>query len=222
MEESSKRSADTKAKLIDAAGQVFSQRGFRSATVREICSRAGTPLGAMNYHFRNKQGLYAAVLDHSMESAIKKYPPQYGLADGATSEEKLHAFVHSFLLRMLDEGVPTWYMKLIIQEISDPTGALGQLVQSSIRPVYKYLAGILREMLKEGNTAEGQESDLAFLCAMSIIGQCQHHFTGKRIIAALHPKSFDPADVERIADHITQFSLAGIRHFAHHKAESRE
>ncbi|MEN6441588.1 MAG: CerR family C-terminal domain-containing protein [Syntrophobacter sp.] len=213
------RSEETKAKLIEAAGQVFSRRGFRAATVREICSRAGTPLGAMNYHFRNKQGLYAAVLDYSMQSAIRKYPPHLGLEDGAAPEEKLRAFIHSFLLRILDEGVPAWHMKLIIREVLDPTGALGQLVQSSIRPVYNYLAGILGEILKEGKAAEGQESNLVFLCAMSIVGQCLYQFMGRRVIAALHPKGFNPADVERIADHITQFSLQGIRQLT--KGQSR-
>jgi len=211
MEDSLGRSEDTKAKLIDAAGRVFSQRGFRSATVREICSRAGTPLGAVNYHFRNKQGLYTAVLDHSMQTAIRKYPPDFGLEDGASPGEKLRAFIRSFLLRILDEGVPAWHMKLITQEITDPTGALGNLVESSIRPGYNYLAGILREMLQEGHAVEGEVSDRAFLCAMSIVGQCLYHFTGRRVISALHPKSFDPADIERITDHITRFSIGGIQ-----------
>lgn len=214
MEENVKRSEETKAKLIDAAGEVFVERGFRSATVRKICSRAGTPLGAMNYHFRDKQGLYAAVLEHSHETAIRKYPPELGIRDGATPVEKLRAFIHTFLLRLSDTGVPAWHMKLMFQEISDPTGANGaldQVVESSIRPLYKYLASILSELLKEENPSAAEESDEIFLCAMSIVGQCCHYYTGRRVIAALHPKSFDLTDIERIADHITRFSLAGIR-----------
>ncbi len=222
MEESLNRSERTKARLIEAAGRVFSQRGFRSATVREICGLAGTPLGAMNYHFRNKQGLYAAALEYSMQSAIKKYPPRLGLGDEATPEEKLRAFIHSFLLRILDEGIPAWHMKLIIREVSDPAGALGQLVQNSIRPVYVYLAGILREILQEESAAEGQESNLVFLCAMSIVGQCLYHFTGRRVITALNPESFNPADIDRITDHIAQFSLNGIRQLAHREAAGPE
>jgi len=211
VEESLTRSEVTKAKLIQAAGQVFSKRGFRAATVREICGRAGAPLGAVNYHFRTKQGLYTAVLEHSMQSAIRKYPPRFGLAEGAAPEEKLRAFVRSFLLRLLDEGVPAWHMKLVIQEVSDPTAALIQLVQSTIRPVYEYLVEILLEMFHEKNAAPGQESESVFLCAMSIVGQCLYHLTGRRVIAALRPKGFNPADIDRIADHIVQFSLDGIR-----------
>lgn len=219
MEYTIKKSEDTKDRLIKAAGEVFAERGFRSATVREICSRAGTPLGAMNYHFRDKRGLYAAVLEHSHRSAMEKYPPKLGLRDGEeTPAEKLRSFVHTFLLRILDKGVPAWHMKLMAQEISDPTDILGQVVESSVRPLYRYLVSIISELLNEDKPPEKEERDEIFLCAMSIVGQCLHHHTGKRVIAALHPKSFDPGDIERIADHITRFSLAGIRELAKGKS----
>lgn len=218
MENTIKKSEGTKNRLIKAAGEVFAERGFRSATVREICSRAGTPLGAMNYHFRDKRGLYAAVLEHSCRSAIEKYPPKFGLGDGETPAEKLRSFVHNFLLRISDKGVPAWHMKLMAQEISDPTDVLGQVVESSVRPLYRYLVSIINELLNEDKPPEVEERDEIFLCAMSIVGQCLHYYTGRRVIAALHPKSFDPADIERIADHITRFSLAGIRELAEGKS----
>ncbi|RJP68478.1 MAG: DUF1956 domain-containing protein [Candidatus Abyssobacteria bacterium SURF_17] len=211
MEDISKKTDDTKGRLIEAAGEVFAHHGFRSATVREICSRAGANVAAVNYHFRDKEGLYVAVLEHSLQSATRKYPPDLGLRDQATPEEKLRTFIHSFLLRILGEGVPAWHGKLMAREIADPTDALGRVVQSSIRPLHMYLASILSDLLKEGKPAEGEERDVIFLCAMSIVGQCLQHFTGRRVIAALRPKSFNPADIERIADHITRFSLAGIR-----------
>ena len=218
MEDNMKKSGDTKVKLIEAAGEVFAERGFRSATVREICSRAGTPLGAMNYHFRDKRGLYSAVLEHSIQAAVRKYPPMLGLRDGATPVERLRVFVHTFLLRLSDKGVPAWHMKLMLQEMSDPSGALGQVVESSIRPLYRYLVRILSDLLNEEKPSEAEESNEIFLCAMSIVGQCCHYYTGRRVIAALHPKNFDPADIDRIADHITRFSLAAIRELAEEKS----
>jgi AcrR family transcriptional regulator len=213
MKDSIKKSDDTKAKLIEAAGEIFAERGFRSATIREITHRAGTPLGAMNYHFRDKQGLYAAVLEHSHQCSIKKYPPEFGLRDGSTPVEKLRAFIYTFLLRLSDKDVPAWHMKLMAQEISDPSGALGKVVESSVRPLYRYLVSILIELLDMDKSSEAEESNEIFLCAMSIVGQCLHHFAGSRVITALHPKSFDPGDIDRIADHITRFSLAGIGEF---------
>ncbi|MGE4539170.1 MAG: CerR family C-terminal domain-containing protein [Desulfovibrio sp.] len=214
MEDDLKKSDDTKAKLIEAAGEIFAERGFRAATVREISRRAVIPLGAMNYHFRDKQGLYAAVLEHSHQAAIKKYPPDLGLREGATPAERLRVFIHAFLMRLSDKGVPAWHMKLILQEISeisDSSGAMDQVMESSIRPLYRHLVCILSELFNEDNPSEAEESNEIFLCAMSVVGQCCHYFTGRRVVGALHPKSFNPTDIDRIADHITRFSLAGIR-----------
>jgi TetR/AcrR family transcriptional regulator, regulator of cefoperazone and chloramphenicol sensitivity len=214
VEQTTKKNWDTKARLIEAAGEVFSKHGFRSATVREICRLAGTPLGAINYHFRDKKGLYAAVLEHSLQSAVGKYPPDFGLRERASPEEKLRAFVHSFLLRLFDEGIPAWHMKIWNLELSDPTGVLDQLVDNSILPLYRYLLGILFELLRQRKPAEGKESMEVFLCAMSIVGQCHHLFTARQVFGVLHPKGFDPVDIDLLTDHITWFSLEGIRKFS--------
>ncbi|MEJ2638009.1 MAG: TetR family transcriptional regulator [Desulfosarcinaceae bacterium] len=132
MKRCTRNDEETKYRLIQAAGGVFVRKGFQSAAVREIGSRAGTHVGAVNYHFRDREGLYAAVIDASHQSMVEKHPPDLGLQVDAQPEEKLRAFIHSFLLR---------------------------------------------------------------------------------IIKALRPESFDPADIERIADHIARFSLRGIQAF---------
>ena len=211
MADTATREENTKTRLIRAAGEVFARDGFRSATVREICRRAGAHLGAINYHFRDKEGLYAAVIDYSHRSAVATYPADAGLPDNASPEERLRCFIRAFLSRLLDEGIPAWHGQLMAREIAAPTGALGQLAQGSIRNQYIVLVDILGDLLGETQVAPGEESERLFLAAMSIVGQCLHHFTARRVIAALRPHRFDPTDIEQIAAHITRFSLAGLR-----------
>src|SRR5882672_9983302 len=90
----------TRQHLLEAAGEVFAEVGFRAATVREICQRAGANIAAVNYHFGDKEQLYAAVLKESFRSAIEKYPANFGLPAKATPEQRLRAFIHSFLCRI--------------------------------------------------------------------------------------------------------------------------
>ncbi len=193
---------------------MFAQHGYRATTVRDICRRAGTHVGAVNYHFRDKKGLYAAIIEYSHQLAVSKYPPNLRLREGATAEEKLRAFVLSFLSRTMDKGLPAWHGKLMAQEIINPSNALDQIVENSVRPLYAYLAGIVRELMQGEKPSDGEESPALFLVAMSIVGQCLHHHIGKLIIAALRPQSFDPTHLGQIADHITRFSLGGIREIA--------
>ena len=49
---------DTRHRLIESAGKVFAEKGFPSATVREICQLADANIAAVNYHFGDKEKLY--------------------------------------------------------------------------------------------------------------------------------------------------------------------
>src|SRR5476651_996132 len=104
---------ETRLQLLEAAGEVFAEVGFRDATVREICRRAGANIAAINYHFGDKETLYLEVLRYAHGKALAKYPPMLDLPDDALPEKKLRAFVHSMLQRIFDKGPTSWHGKLM-------------------------------------------------------------------------------------------------------------
>lgn len=52
----------TRERILDAARDLFAERGFRGTTVRDITTAAGANIAAVGYYFESKDGLYAAVL----------------------------------------------------------------------------------------------------------------------------------------------------------------
>src|SRR5512143_3765904 len=57
------RSEETRGRIMQAAIQLFSSRGFNSASVDDICAEAGVSKGAFYHHFESKQALFLALLD---------------------------------------------------------------------------------------------------------------------------------------------------------------
>jgi len=197
----------TRQRLIEAAGQTFADLGFRNATIRDISTRAGANVAAVNYHFGDKHALYSEVLRYAHLCAITKYPPHMGLPPKTRPEKKLEAFVQSFLLRLLDTGRPAWHARLMARELAEPTAALDVLVHEQIKPHFLGLLEIIRKLLKK----DAPESALRATCS-SIVGQCLFYHFGAPITARLFPdKKYTASDVDALAAHITRFSLAGIR-----------
>ncbi|MBU6411169.1 MAG: CerR family C-terminal domain-containing protein [Verrucomicrobiota bacterium] len=198
---------ETRRRLLEAAGTVFAEVGFRCATVREVCRRAGTNIAAVNYHFGGKETLYAEVLRRSQRKAFEKYPPLLDVAADAPPEEKLRAFIRSFLLRQFDEGPITQFGRMMSREMVDPTAALDGLLKERIRPMAdrlrRLVAAILGCPLKDERVR---------LCCFSIVGQCVFFQHCRAVIPRLFPEQqLDAAAVEPLAEHITRFSLAAMR-----------
>lgn len=204
----------TKRRLIMAAGEVFAQHGFRAATIREICKRAGASNSAVNYHFRDKEGLYEAVFEYSHRWAVEKYPHDLGLGDGATPEERLRAFILSFLLRGLGDGFPAWHGKLLAQETADPRGVLSKVAETAIRPMDEYLEGIVRGLLQSGDSSQAPDVQSVQLCRMNIIGQCIFQLHARKFMPFPGPRDLEPKEITAIADQIFRFSLGGIQAIA--------
>ena len=50
-------------RILDAAEIVFADDGFSGASMKAIAQKAGVAQGLLHYHFTNKEGLYAAVIE---------------------------------------------------------------------------------------------------------------------------------------------------------------
>jgi AcrR family transcriptional regulator len=198
---------DTANRILQAAGQIFADKGFQAATIREICALAEVNLASVNYHFRDKETLYFETLKHAEEQMIARFPlPAW--ESSIPAEQRLYDFVFTMLSRLLNTELAPWQHRLMMREVMQPTAAVRELAERYFRPHFVQLNSIVAELLPPG-TNEARRH----LAALSIIGQCVHHRVGREIIAMLLPPEeiatgFDAAS---LAKHITAFSLQGLR-----------
>jgi len=207
---SQENAVGTRERLLEAAGEVFAEHGFRAATIRDICSRAGANVAAVNYHFRDKEGLYSAVLQYAYDRALQKHPPSLGVTPDTPPEERLKVFIRSFMMRIFDEGKPAWHGRLMIKEISEPTGALDLLIEQSVRAQFELLISILQAL-----AGDRLPQARLRMCATSIVAQCIHAYYARHVIQKLNPQLiYGPDNIDILVNHIFGFSLAAIRGLA--------
>ena len=192
-------------RLLEAAGEVFAEHGFHRATVRQITERARVNVAAINYHFRDKAELYAAVLRQCHCAAAELGGP-CSFEEG-TPSVRLRAFIGWFLRRLLHPDRPKWHGVLMAREMTEPTGALAGLIEEATRPQ----AATLRQILKDLGAGALNEERMTML-GLSIVGQCLFYVHHRPLIEALAPKFKDkPPSIDALVEHIHAFSLAGVR-----------
>ena len=84
------RTAETRARIIEAVHACISELGFARATSAEIARRAGVTWGAAQHHFGGKHGIWIAVLEDSFERFAAKLAE---VPDAAPLEERVAQFV---------------------------------------------------------------------------------------------------------------------------------
>src|SRR5262245_20872728 len=196
----------TRERLLAAGLETFAEQGYRAATVREICKRAHANVAAINYHFRDKAGLYGEVLRNACEQAREKYPlvPAEMPAD---PEARLRISVQQFLRRIFDPGLQSANGRLMAREMIEPTEALDRLVAEVIRPQCEQLQGVVRGTLG----ADASEEQVRW-GTMSVVGQCVFYHHSRAVIERLFPDmALGPEVIDRLADHIVTVSLTGLR-----------
>lgn len=88
---------DTRSRILQAASEVFVEKGFRKTTVRDICAAADANVAAINYHFGDKKRLYGQVLEMWMHEFVEAGEPTRGITPESTPKERLRAYVRSEL-----------------------------------------------------------------------------------------------------------------------------
>lgn len=123
-----------KNKILTAAAQAFSERGYRDATLRYIATRAGVSHGLVVRHFGSKEALFLAAVPGTRDLADVAAGPLDTLPERIAS---------SFVQRMEDSAGTDPFVALLRSAAVDDTSAarLFEEMQASSIPVYRDLLG---------------------------------------------------------------------------------
>ncbi|NQT53098.1 CerR family C-terminal domain-containing protein [bacterium] len=209
--------ASTRDRVLESACKLFGEKGFRDATVQDICALADANIAAVNYYFRDKESLYLEAMRRAARMASEAFPIHGGLPKAAPAEQRLRAHVGAVVRRILSNGPPSYFTLMMVKEMAEPTAAHEVLMRELVGPLRDNMHGILNELL-----GENVDPKLRRMCALSTISQFLFlGFNRSCRESMFRADAQAPApSMDELTDHMTRFALAGIH--AARKAAAKE
>jgi AcrR family transcriptional regulator len=197
-------SAQTRERLLDASERLFAERGFRSASVRDITREGACNIAAVNYHFGGKANLYREVFlrrlralrKHRLES-IESALARAG--SDATLEVLLEAFTTAFIGPLVEDDNGRRWVLLLAQEMIDPQLPPATFEAEMLEPMEKALVDALSQICPDLSREDAQ------LCMHSLVGQLVHVVHLQRCFVS------GRWELPDLVAHAVRFSAAGIR-----------
>ena len=197
-------------RILDAAEDLFSKRGYDGVTVREVAALANVDPALTHYYFATKQGLFDAVLERRAELVFSERMHAFDVyeaisGDKVTIEGAVAAFVMPLLERARkgDEGWKNYFR--LIALVNNDASHVAQSIMSYFDPlVHRLIAGVKRAL------PEAHEEELFW---------CFHFLTGALTLALSRTGRLDRVsggrcrsdDLASIEPRMVEYCAAGFR-----------
>jgi TetR/AcrR family transcriptional regulator len=184
----------TRAAILKSALEEFAHEGVTGARTDEIARRAGVNKALLYYYFKDKEGLYAAALDHVFTGLHDRVMAVLDNADLAP-REKLLNYVEAHFDYMSNAPV---YPRLAQREFMRTSGRTlsplaSRVLERYAKPVYTKIQSLLQHGIDTGDFRAVDPAQTM----TSILGIIAFYFISLPAQQAMYPG--DPTSPERIA-----------------------
>ena len=162
--------------ILEVAVSLFSERGFRGTTTKEIAQAAGVSEAMVFRHFATKQELYAAILDHKA-CAGDRFEPEEMAADAIQRKDDRAVFAALALGALNHHEKDPDFQRLLLHSALEKHELAQMFFDEFVRRVYEFLGSYIRERQREGALIE-MDPAIVVRC---FIGMVMHHSLNNNI-----------------------------------------
>jgi TetR/AcrR family transcriptional regulator len=190
--------------ILKVAVSLFSERGFRGTTTKEIAQAAGVSEAMVFRHFATKEELYAAILDHKAYSSGGKFEPAETAADAIRRKDDRAVFEELALGALQHHENDPDFQRLLLHSALEKHELAQMFFDQFVLRVYEFLSGYIRERQRDGAFIDIDPT----IVVRSFVGMVMHH--------SLNNNLWDPKrrllniSNESAAKHFTNILLNGI------------
>jgi TetR/AcrR family transcriptional regulator len=127
--------------ILNAAREVFIERGMDGARMQEIADKAGINKALLHYYFRSKDKLFHAVF----LEAFQQFQPQIELLINAEKPfiQKLELFIHNYISLIIENP---YLPGFVLHELSRNPQQIADLLQNRLTAIPEFLMQIRIEL----------------------------------------------------------------------------
>lgn len=187
--------------ILNAALDEFINHGYRGATVQSIADNAGLPKANVLYYFQNKENIYHAVLERTLDMWDQ------GIGD-IVYEDGPKVAIEKFIaakVRMSFNNPKS--SKIYAMEIIQGAQHLKEFARTYLRQWVREKSKIFQQWIDEGRMADVNPINLIFL----IWSSTQHYSDFEtQILTIMNRADYEEEDVEQVTQFLTAFILRGL------------
>ncbi len=202
----------SKRKLLEAAEQLFAEKGFEAVSVRHITHLAETNVAAVNYHFGSREELLTLAMMRYMQPITEERLARLDFAERkwpgkvVPLEEIVDALVRPFVTQVKKTELPEKvFYKLVGRIFAQQVDGLPILIEDQLRQVNERFTKALAKTLPSV-AAE----DLAWRLHF-VMGGMIHLLTHQEVLQRITNGTSGTPTMEVTLSRFTRFAVIGLR-----------
>ena len=160
--------------ILATAVSLFSQRGFKGTTTKEIARAAGVSEAMVFRHFENKDALYEAILDtKGCQDGVRRFPWEENetLKKAIAEKDDLAVFYNIALDALNKHQADVAFMRLLFYSALEEHELAERFFNEFIERVYQFIGGYIAERQQDGAFREVNPR----IAVRSFLGMLIHH-----------------------------------------------
>lgn len=160
--------------ILQTAVNLFSQRGFKGTTTKEIAKAAGVSEAIIFRHFKNKEELYGAILhSKSCRDGLHKFPWESNdvLQEALQKKDDFGVFYNLALQAMTNQQEDEGFMRLLFYSALEEHELADRFFGEFVSQVYGFIGEYVRERQQDGAMREVNPR----IVVRAFLGMLIHH-----------------------------------------------
>ena len=194
--------------ILQTAVSLFSQRGFKGTTTKEIARAAGVSEAMVFRHFENKDALYGAILDtKGCQDGVRRFPWEENdtLRKAIEQKDDFAVFYNIAFDALNKHQSDVGFMRLLFYSALEEHELADRFFHEFIERIYEFIGGYVEQRQRDGAFREMNPR----IVVRAFLGMLIHHslnnilWDRKRVILDI--------STEEAAKNFAEILLNGIK-----------